>query len=61
MCGLHHPENPAESEFGLMYQLHNMPKNWRIRIKTFMSRENSGYANRYGYLENSWLDGKTGI
>ena len=40
MCGLHHPENPAESEFGLMYQLHNMPKNWRIRIKTFMPREN---------------------
>ena len=38
MCGLHHPENPAESEFGLMYQLHNMPKNFRIRLKTFMSK-----------------------
>lgn len=39
MCGLHHPENEHESEFGLMYQLHNMPKNYRIRLKTFMSRE----------------------
>lgn len=40
MCGLHYPDNPTESEFGVMYQLHNMPKNWRIRIKTFMAREN---------------------
>ncbi len=39
MCGLHHPEHTADKEFGLMYQLHNMPKNYRIRIKTFMSRE----------------------
>ena len=40
MCGLHHPEHPHESEFGMMYQLHNMPKNYRIRLKVFMSREN---------------------
>ncbi len=39
LCGLHYPENPSDREFGLMYQLQNMPKNWRIRIKTFMSRE----------------------
>ena len=39
MCGLHYPENSTDKEFGLMYQLHNMPKNLRIRIKTFMPRE----------------------
>jgi len=39
MCGLHHPENVPEQEFSLMYQLHNMPKNWRIRIKTYMSKQ----------------------
>ncbi len=38
MCGLHHPENSEDQEFGLMYQLHNMPKGWRIRIKTFMPK-----------------------
>lgn len=38
MCGIHHPENPQDSEFGLMYQLHNLPKNWRIRLKTFMAK-----------------------
>ncbi|GAB4134983.1 MAG: NADH-quinone oxidoreductase subunit C [Bacteroidia bacterium] len=34
MCGLHYPEN-KEHEFGMMYQLHNMPENKRIRLKTF--------------------------
>ncbi len=35
MCGLHYPDNKGK-EFGVMYQLHNMPKNFRIRIKTFI-------------------------
>lgn len=35
MCGLHYPDNKGK-EFGVMYQLHNMPKNLRIRIKTFI-------------------------
>ena len=34
LCGLHYPENKGQ-ELGMMYQLHNMPKNWRIRLKTF--------------------------
>ena len=38
MCGIHFPENKGE-EFALMYQLHNMEKNWRIRLKTFMSEK----------------------
>ena len=36
MCGLHYPENKGE-EFGVMYQLHNMPENKRIRLKTFFA------------------------
>lgn len=38
MCGLHYPDNDIDKEFGLMYQLQNMPKGWRIRLKTFMSK-----------------------
>lgn len=34
MCGLHYPDQKGH-EFGVMYQLHNMPKNHRIRLKTF--------------------------
>jgi NADH-quinone oxidoreductase subunit C len=36
MCGIHYPEQQG-AEFALMYQLHNMPKNRRIRLKVFMS------------------------
>jgi len=33
MCAMHFPERHGK-EFGMVYQLHNMPKNFRIRIKT---------------------------
>ena len=35
LCGLHYPDKPGQ-EIGVMYQLHNMPENIRIRIKAFM-------------------------
>jgi NADH-quinone oxidoreductase subunit C len=34
MCGLHYPDHKGH-ELGVMYQLHNLPKNLRIRLKTF--------------------------
>ena len=34
LCGLHYPDNKGQ-ELGVMYQLHNLPKNHRIRLKTF--------------------------
>ena len=36
LCGLHYPDNKGQ-ELGVMYQLHNLPKNNRIRLKTFFS------------------------
>lgn len=38
MCAIHYPEN-AGNEFAMMYQLHNMPENKRIRIKTFLPEQ----------------------
>jgi NADH-quinone oxidoreductase subunit C len=38
MCGLHYPDHHGK-ELGLMYQLHNMPKNTRIRVKTFFPQQ----------------------
>ncbi len=34
LCGLHNPEQKG-AEIGVMYQLHNLQQNWRIRLKTF--------------------------
>ena len=36
MCTIHFPENKGQ-EFCMMYQLHNMPNNWRVRFRTFMA------------------------
>ena len=36
LCGLHFPDNKGQ-ELGVMYQLHNLPKNIRIRLKVFFS------------------------
>lgn len=36
MAALHFPDHEGQ-EFGVMYQLHNLPKNLRIRIKIFFS------------------------
>jgi NADH-quinone oxidoreductase subunit C len=37
MCGVHFPES-GEKEFSLMYQLHNMRTNERLRLRTYMSK-----------------------
>ncbi len=38
VCGIHYPETP-EKEIGVVYHLHNMMTNFRIRLKVFMTRE----------------------
>ncbi|MEN9638521.1 MAG: hypothetical protein RLZZ262_389 [Bacteroidota bacterium] len=38
MCGAHFPD-AGDAEFMMMYQLHNLHTNERIRIKTFMSEK----------------------
>jgi NADH-quinone oxidoreductase subunit C len=37
MCGLHYPEQ--KDELGMMYQLHSLENNLRIRIKTFFPKD----------------------
>ena len=39
ICGIHHPEMP-QKEIGVIYHLHNMVENFRVRLKTYMPAEN---------------------
>ena len=41
MCGLHYPE--AERPFGMMYQLHSLVHNLRLRFKAFTTKEDLEY------------------
>jgi NADH-quinone oxidoreductase subunit C len=38
LCGIHYPEQ--EKELGVIYHLHNLVGNKRIRLKTFVARAN---------------------
>lgn len=36
LCGIHYPDKKGQ-ELGVVYQLHNMPNNLRVRFKVFMA------------------------
>lgn len=40
ICGIHYPDN-KEKELGVIYHLHNLQENSRIRLKTFFPKENA--------------------
>ncbi|GGP04428.1 NADH-quinone oxidoreductase subunit C [Cloacibacterium rupense] len=40
ICGIHFPDN-KEKELGVIYHLHNLQENFRIRLKTFFPRESA--------------------
>ncbi len=37
MFAVHYPD---QNQIGMVYQLHNLSKNWRIRLKIFLSADN---------------------
>ena len=56
MCGLHFPENKGQ-ELGLMYQLHNMQKNWRIRLKIFFPVNDAIFPTATGlFVCANWME-----
>lgn len=40
ICGIHYPDN-KEKELGVVYHLHNLVDNFRLRLKTFFPKENA--------------------
>ena len=37
LCGIHYPE---QKQIAVMYQLHSLVNNWRVRLKIFLPEEN---------------------
>ncbi|MEO8087353.1 MAG: NADH-quinone oxidoreductase subunit C [Bacteroidota bacterium] len=55
MCGLHHPESPQP--FGLMYQLHSLVNNLRIRFKAFTTKDDLEYETLTGiFSAANWME-----
>lgn len=59
VCGIHYPEYP-EKEIGVVYHLHNMVNNFRIRLKVFMSREDIEVDSLTDlYAGANWMERET--
>mgnify|MGYP000026340626 CR=1 FL=1 len=56
LCGAHFPDNNGE-EMMLMYQLHNMQRNHRIRLKVFMSEKDAQVPTATDiYAGANWME-----
>ena len=59
LCGLHFPDNKG-IELGVMYQLHNMTKNWRIRLKIFFPINDALVPTATGlFATANWMERET--
>ncbi len=57
LCGSHFPDSEKEREFNMMYQLHNLVTNERIRLKTYMPREDMVLDSIVGIFDAAnWME-----
>ncbi len=55
MCGLHYPD--ATQPFGMMYQLHSLTNNIRLRLKAFTAKEDLEYDTLTGiFSAANWME-----
>lgn len=53
--GMHFPD--AEEKFGMVYHLHNLPQNLRIRLKTFTKSEHPTFPSLMDiYPTANWME-----
>lgn len=58
LCGIHYPDN--ELPLGVIYHLHNMPQNNRIRVKTFTSITEPEVSSITGlFAAANWMERET--
>lgn len=58
LCGVQYPE--SEKPFGVVYHLHNMVKNQRIRIKSFTNSDNPVFPSVTGiFSAANWMERET--
>lgn len=59
ICGIHYPENKAK-EIGVIYHLHNFVENFRIRLKTFMPKDQASVESISDiYAGANWMERET--
>ena len=58
LCGIHYPEQ--EKELGVIYHLHNLVANKRIRLKTFVTKANPQIDSLVSLFSGAnWMERET--
>ncbi len=57
LCGVHYPEN--QLPFAVVYHFHNLEKNIRIRIKTYLSAEPETWSLCSVFACANWMERET--
>lgn len=59
VTGIHYPEQP-EKELGVIYHLHNMKENFRIRMKAFAKKEEAEFETLTDLFAGAnWMERET--
>jgi len=59
ICGIHYPDH-KEKELGVIYHLHNLQENFRIRIKSFFPKNNAEVDSITDlYSGANWMERET--
>ena len=59
ICGIHYPDH-KEKELGVIYHLHNLQENFRIRIKSFLPKDNAEVDSITDlYSGANWMERET--
>ncbi len=59
ICGIHYPAH-KEKELGVIYHLHNLQENFRIRIKSFFPKDNAEVDSITDlYSGANWMERET--
>ena len=59
ICGIHYPDH-KENELGVIYHLHNLQENFRIRIKSFFPKDNAEVDSITDlYSGANWMERET--
>ena len=60
LCGVHYPDNNIESQFAVVYHLHNWVDNVRVRFKTYLNGETPEVETATNvFLTANWMERET--
>lgn len=59
LCGVHYPDNDKDSQFAVVYLLHNWIDNVRVRVKTFLNSEPQVDTVTEVFAAANWMERET--